>query len=85
MLRRVSQRVLSDTYLAMNKYIVITNGGEAFDESYDEVCECIYLGAFIAPDKGAAIELAKKEVDDLGYDFSTYNMIAKQLHDDEKV
>lgn len=69
----------------MNKYIVITNGGTAFDESDNEVCECIYLGAFIAPDKATAIELAKKEADYLGHDFSTYNMIAKQLHNDEKV
>lgn len=69
----------------MNKYIVITNGGTAFDESDNEVCHCIYLGTYLAPDKHTAIMLAKTESDNFGYDFSTYHMIAKQLHDDEKV
>ena len=69
----------------MNKYIVLTNGGTAFDESDNEVLCSIDLGTFQAPDKTTAIQLAKKECDEFGQDFSTYDMIAYKLDDDEKI
>lgn len=69
----------------MNKYIVITNGGTAFDESDNEVYNSIHLGTFIAPSKGAAIDLAKQQVDMLEQDFNVYDMIAYKLDDREKI
>lgn len=69
----------------MNKYVVIANSGTAFDESDNEVFCCIHLGTFQAPDKTTAIHLAKKECDEFGQDFSTYDMIAYKLDDREKI
>ena len=69
----------------MNKYIVITTGGTAHDESGNEVSQCIYLGTFYAPDYGAAIDLAKEQVDNLEQDFCVHNMKAYKLDDKEKI
>lgn len=69
----------------MKKYIVLTRGGQALDDSGQEVAQCLYLGTFYAPFPGAAIDAATWQVQNLEQDFSVDDMFAYELAEHEKI
>ena len=69
----------------MKKYIVITKGGTTLDDSGNEVQNCQVIGYFYAPFPGAAIDEAYTRIMELEHDFGIDELIAYELHPDEKI
>jgi hypothetical protein len=69
----------------MKKYIVITIGGFTEDDSHNKVENCQVIGKFYAPCKGGAIDEAYEIISKLEHDFDIYDLIAYELHPDEKI
>ena len=69
----------------MKKYIVISRGGAAFDDSGNEVNNMQVIGTFYAPFPGAAIDEAMNQILLLEHDFSVDELVAYELADDEKI
>lgn len=69
----------------MKKYIVITKGGATLDDSGNEVQNCQVIGTFYAPFPGAAIDEAYNRILELEHDFSMDELVAYELHPDEKI
>lgn len=70
----------------MNKYIIYTTEGYCEDPNGNEIDNCQYLGRVEATNEDEAVEKFMNEhpwVRESGY--TSYRMIAAQLHDGEEV
>lgn len=69
----------------MKKYIVLTRGGHALDDSGQDIAQCLYIGTFYAPSPGAAIDAATWQVQNLEQDLDPADMFAYELAETEKI
>lgn len=69
----------------MKKYIVITTGGFTLDDNRNDVENYQVIGKFYAPCKGGAIDAAYNRILELEHDFDIHELIAYELHPDEKI
>lgn len=77
------KRVLSDTYLTMNKYIVLAIDGSEYDSEGNEVANSQLICRCMAKDKSEAVYKAWIILQERGHFFD--DLYALQLHDDENV